>query len=439
MDCRFASRCLVIALGLSGSFPRETFAHPHSEAVVEAVKRAGPAVVSLFTDQVRESPFSGFMRDPWFDEFGFDSHARRKRGVSLGSGVVVDPRGFVLTNEHVVARAGSIRVVLADGRELAGELVAGDAEFDIAIIRVRAPGGLASIPLGRSSALSPGESVIAIGNPFGLSHTVTVGVVSALGRALKTERRIYRDLIQTDASINPGNSGGPLLNLKGEIVGINTAIYQSGRGIGFAIPIDRARRIVDDLLQFGEVVRGWLGFDVRDVEDGDRARVVVVHVEPGSPAEKAGVRRGDWLAKLRDEGVASHRDFSERIRGVTVGELVSMVMIRGSAFVPITVTAGRFPANRARDFVKRRLGFVVRAFAREGERAASGVVISGLVRGGLAQRVGLRPGDRVLQIANASINKLQDFEAAVARVVGAKSVLVLIQRGRLGYYVTLPL
>src|SRR5579871_5785231 len=259
---------------------------PRRTPVVAAVEKVAPAVVAVATEErPQRSPFGGF--------FGVDPDELYERprggGTSLGSGVIVDPRGFVITNQHVVAGAARIHVQLADGRELPAQLIGADAAFDLAVLKIAARQSLPAVQLGTARDLMPGETVIAIGNPFGLAHTVTTGVVSALHRSVKTPDRVYEDFIQTDAAINPGNSGGPLLNLDGELIGINTAVHRGGPGIGFAIPIDRARTIVDDLLKFGRVRYGWLGVEARE----GRGTVVVAAVEEGSPARAAGVRAGD--------------------------------------------------------------------------------------------------------------------------------------------------
>src|SRR5436190_364291 len=258
--------------------------------VVEAVEKASPAVVNVSTEQIveqRRSPFP-FPQDPFFEEFFrdfADPRPRRFKTTSLGSGVIVAADGTIMTNVHVIERASRIHVTLADQRELDATLVGADADADIAIVRVKAGGDLPHIPFGSSAELMIGESVIAIGNPFGLSHTVTTGVVSAVGRSLRDEDRTYTDFIQTDASINPGNSGGPLLDIKGELIGINTAIYGKAQGIGFAIPVDRAQRVMKDLVSYGEVRHAWVG-------------LVVQYLTPDL-AQHFGVRRRDLPRRAR--------------------------------------------------------------------------------------------------------------------------------------------
>ncbi len=243
--------------------------------VVKAVRKVSPAVVNISSEYevyARTNPFSGFATDPFFDSFFkdfFDRGAeRRYKKQSLGSGVIIDgKRGFILTNAHVIAKTGKITAVLMDERELEVQIVGADPDSDLAVLRVNSPNPLPSTEMGDSGDMMIGETVIAIGNPFGFSNTVTTGVISAVNRSIRAEDREYHDFIQTDASINPGNSGGPLLNINGELIGINTAIYAKAQGIGFAIPINKAKRIISDLIQHGEVIPAWIGLTVQNVDE----------------------------------------------------------------------------------------------------------------------------------------------------------------------------
>src|SRR2546428_4462544 len=292
--------------------------------VVEAVEKASPAVVNVSTEQIveqRRSPFP-FPQDPFFEEFFRDFVDRRPgrfKTTSLGWGVIVAADGTIMTNVHVIERASRIQVMLIDKRELDAALVGADADADTAILRVKAVADLPHIPFGSSADLMIGETVIAIGNPFGLLHTVTTGVVSAVGRSLRDEERTYTDFIQTDASINPSNSGGPILNIKGELVGINTAIYGKAQGIGFAIPVDRARRVMNDLVSYGEVRHVWVGLVVQDLNPelaqhfGVRRGVIVAEIEPKSPAAEAALARGDAILKVDGHEVAARDEFEQRI------------------------------------------------------------------------------------------------------------------------------
>src|SRR6266571_9504787 len=309
--------------------------------VVIAVEKASPAVVSIISAQEVErgdNPFSG--GDPFFDEFFrdfFEPFRQRQTEQSLGSGVVIQPDGYILTNEHVILRSGKIQVQFADERKFDARLVGADSDSDLAVLKVDSSKALPNLPLGNSDDLMIGETVIAIGNPFGLSHTVTTGVVSALNRSLNTDGRTYYDFIQTDASINPGNSGGPLLNIKGELVGINTAIYGKAQGIGFAIPISRAKRIVQELISHGAVEAPWIGLAVQTLTPElahhfslrDRQGVLIRTVEPGSPAARIGVERGDEVLGLSGTQTKTLTEFRRKIIDARLSQSLLLSIGRG--------------------------------------------------------------------------------------------------------------
>src|SRR5262245_6168652 len=335
-----AAALLIVALAPALAAARGAESDPARRSlVVEAVEKDGPAVVNVSTEQIverRASPFA-FQDDPFFDEFFrdfVDPRPRRYKTTSLGSGVIVAADGTIVTNVHVIERASRIHVTLADEREFDATLVGADTDADIAVVRVKTGAPLPFISLGSSADLLIGETVIAIGNPFGLSHTVTTGVVSAVGRSLREEDRTYIDFIQTDASINPGNSGGPLLNIKGDLIGVNTAIYGKAQGIGFAIPVDRVRRVMKDLVSYGEVRRTWVGLSVQDLSRdlaehfGTRRGVVVSDVEPKSPAAAAGIARGDAILRIDGRDVASREEFEQRIEDHAEGDRITLTLRR---------------------------------------------------------------------------------------------------------------
>jgi len=314
--------------------------------VVEAVERASPAVVNISTEQTvveRRTPFP----DPLFEEFFrdfFDARPRRSTRTSLGSGVIVRADGTILTNDHVLLRGGRIHVTLVDSREFEAKLVGRDPESDVAVLRIDTGKPLPFIALGSSDDLMIGETVVAIGNPFGLSHTVTTGVVSAVKRSLRTGGRTYTDFIQTDASINPGNSGGPLLNILGQLIGINSAIYGSAQGIGFAIPVDRARRVLDDLTSGrkapqpapGDLVWSLLGIQVRAA----REALIVSRVRPGSPAERTGLAQGDVVLGINGEAVDSIDALGGRLDAARGDGGVVLSVARGGRRYDLQVPLG---------------------------------------------------------------------------------------------------
>jgi serine protease Do len=411
--------------------------------VVDAVDKAGPAVVNVSTEQVveqRGSPFP-FPQDPFFDEFFHDfvdPRPRRFTRTSLGSGVVVAADGTIVTNVHVVVRASRIHVTLADEREFDAKLVGADADSDVAVLRVDAGGSLPFIALGTSSDLMTGETVIAIGNPFGLSHTVTTGVVSAVGRSLRDEDRTFTDFIQTDASINPGNSGGPLLNIRGELVGINTAIYGKAQGIGFAIPVDRVRRVMRDLVSYGEVRRAWSGVIVQDLTPqlaqhfGTRKGVVVAEIEPDSPATGAGLVRGDVITRVDGHDVHSDDEFEQRIADRAEGDRLTLVRLHDGLEEEVHLTLAAFSPGRADEVAWRRLGIEV------GEDE-DGLAVKRVRPGSPAARINVQRGDRLLGLEGAPLRTAAEFRRKLLEVRRARSVLLSVGRGRYQYNVNVPL
>jgi serine protease Do len=413
--------------------------------VVEAVEQVGPAVVNISTAQVieqEETPFSLF-RDPMFDRFFHDfSEPQRHRytRTSLGSGVIIRPEGYILTNLHVVVRGARVTVVVADERELEARLVGSDADSDLAVLKVEAKDPLPAANLGSSSDLMIGESVIAIGNPFGLSHTVTTGVVSATGRSLRGDRQTYYDLIQTDASINPGNSGGPLLNIAGELIGINTAIYQGAEGIGFAIPIDRAKRIVADLISYGEVQPAWIGILAQDIARAatkhqgiSRSQGVLVRgIEAGSPADEAGVAPGDVVVTIGGHRVENTDEWETRLRDHAAGSLIDIELLREGHAVKVQLKTRTFPMERADNLAWQNLGFRVRA-------RRSHVEVEAVRRGSPADEIGIRAGDEIVGIGGETVDSVERFRRKLIAHRNAQRLLVSVQRGDHVYQITMPL
>jgi len=420
--------------------------------VVKAFKQTAPAVVNIRSEAAADvrSPFSRFSRDSLFEEFFQDfpgGSSRRGREGGLGSGIVIDARGLVLTNEHVIQGASRIRVSLEDGREFEAEVVGSDPQSDLAVLRISSPANLPFVKPGRSSDLMIGEPVIAIGNPFGLGHTLTTGVVSSLHRSVRSGNRVYHDLIQTDASINPGNSGGPLLNIRGELIGITTAIYRKAEGIGFAIPVDRARQVVDDLIRFGEVRAGWLGVEVSDLDPELRSSleypgpggVVITRVAEKSPADQAQLQVGDVVEALQGRPVADFASYRQMMRAVTVGDRVSLQVFRAGKVREVSVPAENFPLSLADELIWRRLGLKAREEAGAGGEGAKRVEVEQVDATSAAGQIGLAPGDIVRRVNQTEIAGLDGFRQAVVNSRDQESLIFLIQRGEYGYYITLPL
>jgi len=428
--------------------------------VVRAVRKVSPAVVNISSSyeiRKRANPFSGFGMNPFFEEFFKDffdpRFERRQESASLGSGVIIDgKRGFILTNAHVIERAGKIKVVLKDEREFEANLVGADPDSDLAVLQINAQQALPSIEMGNSDDLMIGETVIAIGNPFGFSHTVTTGVISAVDRSIRTEEREYIDFIQIDASINPGNSGGPLLNINGDLIGINTAIYAKAQGIGFAIPINRAKKIIADLIQFGEVVQTWIGIIVQDLDENlavylnvpDKKGVMVKAVEPQSPASTAGLKAGDIILSIDKKKLASVQDYWSVKKTYAAGDSFEARIWREGKIRSVSLKSRVFPLELAEDLAFRLIGIRVENLTPENQKryqtsARQGVVISELDSRSYLAGIGVRPGDVIRQIDDTAIENKEDFKKAAVKYRQKSSVVVLLQRGDQGYYITVKL
>jgi serine protease Do len=420
------------------------FAADRHSPVVDVVQRVSPAVVNISAAEIveRGGQFPQF-RDPFFDQFFGDFFEQRRRKytrTSLGSGFIIRDDGYILTNQHVVLRAARITVTLVDERELEAEMVGSDADSDLAVLKVKKSGALPVVPMGTSSDLMIGETVIAIGNPFGLSHTVTTGVLSAIGRSLNAEEQTFTDLLQTDASINPGNSGGPLLNIDGEVIGVNAAIYQKAQGIGFAVPADRAKRVMGDLISYGDVQPAWAGVLVQPLNPDlaahfraeIRGGVLVRAVEADSPAADAGVRRGDVITEVDGRLVHSVDEWESRLRDQAVDSAVKLAVLRDDERISISLTLRTFPIERADALAWQLLGVRVR------ERRER-VEVEAVRRGSSADQIGMRSGDIIAALGGRSITTIEEFRRKLIAHRNAQRLLISIQRGRQVYHVPMPL
>jgi len=326
---------------------------------IQVAEQVTPSVVNISTvssgkGRTPNELFRPFGNDPFFRDFFdrfFEGMPRRRQQTSLGSGVIIDKSGLILTNNHVIKDADEITVRFSNKQEAKGKVVGTDAKTDLAVIRVGAKDDLPVARLGNSESLRVGEWAIAIGNPFGLDHTLTVGVVSATGRS-EVGIAAYENFIQTDASINPGNSGGPLLNVRGEVIGINTAIVASGQGIGFAIPINLARKVMDDLVKKGRVTRGWLGVGIQPLTPelaksfGVSGEGVMVNpVMPKSPAEAAGPKAGDLILSIDGKGIKDPRELTRVIADADIGKTLELTVLREKEKRTVKVQVGEMPAS----------------------------------------------------------------------------------------------
>jgi serine protease Do len=384
-------------------------------------------------------------QDPFRDFFGFGPQ-REFKHRSLGSGFIIDREGYIVTNNHVVEDADQIKVRLYDETEFDAQIVGRDPKTDIALIKIAADGvELKPLKLGDSDSLPVGSWVVAIGSPFGLEQTVTAGIVSAKGRIIGSGP--YDDFIQTDASINPGNSGGPLLNLKGEVVGINTAIVASGQGIGFAIPVNMADGIIAQLKDTGEVSRGWLGVGIQDLTPelaeyygiDEQKGVLVTQTYEGDPADKAGIKEGDIIVEVDGTPITSSRELSRTVAEAGVGSGMRITLLRDGRKKSVDVKLAKRPDNEptmARGEARSDdLGLRVRAIDPEIadrlglDEDTQGVVVAGVEAGSKAEEAGIRQGDVVIEINRKPIQSLEDYNGQLRKIDEGDTVQMLLRRG----------
>jgi serine protease Do len=422
---------------------------------VNLAKQLSPIVVNVSTTQVNqggsqgfESPFGGGEEDPfgdfWRRFFGGPGPRGPFRQKSLGSGFIIDKDGSILTNNHVVDNAQKIIVKLADEREFEAKVIGKDPKTDVAVIKINAKDNFQVAALGDSDQLEVGEWVMAIGNPFGLDNTVTSGIVSAKGRHIGGP---YDNFIQTDASINPGNSGGPLINLRGEVVGINSAIYsRSGGniGIGFAIPINLVKELLPQLKGKGKVTRGYLGVLIQRVTPEiaeslgmDRPRgALVADVTKGGPAESAGIKVGDVITEFDGKEIKDSNELPIVVARTTVDKKVGVKILRDKKEITLTIPVGEMKDEEvvASTAEKGELGLTVQQVTPQvaeslGLERAEGVVITAVEPGSAADDAGLRRGDIILEVDRKAVRKVPDFRKAVGEVKKGKGVLFLVRRG----------
>lgn len=427
---------------------------------------ASPAVVNIRTEKKPKDPmgrqFRQFGQSPFgkedpfndfFDKFFGDQGGGREKLKSLGSGFIIDKEGYVVTNNHVVEEADKIKVKLNNGDEYDAEIVGRDPNTDLALIHLKSAKNLPMIKLGNSDDLKVGEWVVAIGSPFGLEHTVTAGIVSAKGRVIGSGP--YDDFIQTDASINPGNSGGPLLNLSGEVIGINTAIIASGQGIGFAVPINMAKGILNQLKQSGEVTRGWLGVAIQDVNGEiaeyygvgkDQKGVLISEVFPGDPADKAGIKAKDIITEVNGKKVETARELTRLVAEIGVGDTATVKGLRDGKEITFKVKIAKREDQKVSSLGSGKsekedeLGIRVSALTPEMARKFNlkendGVLVTGVEDGSKAEEAGIRTGDMIKEVNRTPIGNVNDYNTAISGVNKGESIQLLIRRMNTGFVV----
>ena len=447
------------------------------ESFAELATQLGPSVVNIKVTRTAEGvswnmpgwfeqgPFENFYRRFFEDEYDQRGERRHRPGHSRqrrpghfrqhgnGSGVIISAEGQVLTNNHVVERADEVTVTLTDGHEYEAHVVGRDPKTDLAVLQVEVAESLPAATLGNSENLRVGDWVVAIGNPFGLSHTVTAGIVSGKGRIIGAGP--YDDFIQTDASINPGNSGGPLFNMSGEVVGINTAMVPHGRGIGFAIPIDTAKPLIPQMVETGGVTRGYLGVSIQSIsqELAEAMKLAGTHgalvgeVKADSPAAQAGLQTGDVITAFDGKPVTSAHDLPAIVAETPVGQDVAVTVQRQGEAVELGVTVGKLhtetaQAGQSQESGRGNLGLHLRdrLAASDGgdDPASEGGVLVGRVRpGSPAAASGIRRGDVILQVDQKPVGSIADVKQVLAETDEASPLVMLVKRGAGSFYVVI--
>jgi len=408
-----------------------------SNAIVLAANKVSPAVVSITVIQTRvvaSSPFFSPFTDEFFNDFFrdfFPEHYYKQQIKSLGTGIIISSDGYILTNEHVISNATDIHITLPDGRQFKGEVVVSDVMSDLALLKVDAK-NLPFAELGDSDDLMIGEWVIALGNPFGFlledtRPTVTVGVISALNRAIKSTRddRFYKNMIQTDAAINPGNSGGPLVNILGQVIGINTFIFTSGggsEGIGFARPINVAKKFVAEAKAFGKVRKPWIGLWVQNITDEiarameiDRKGILVSGIDADSPAERAGIKEGDRVVSVNGHTIHKVADWDRFIANVFVGDTIKLRLMREGDSLNVD-----FVVEELKELEGTRIKYGIyvedinpRLIKKYKLRYKDGVVVTKVEKNSIGEKLGIKPGDVILGVGKKRIRDKDDFKYAL--------------------------
>jgi serine protease Do len=439
----------------------EIIGFPRSFSDIAA--KVSPAVVNISTTttvRVPGSPFRHFFgpgeRDPFgdfFHRFFGDIPDREMKQQSLGSGFIIDRDGYIITNNHVVEGADEIKVKLADGREFKAKVIGRDPKTDLALIKISSLfKNLPVLMLGDSDKIRVGDWVIAVGNPFGLEHTVTQGIISATGRVIGSGP--YDNFLQTDAPINPGNSGGPLVNLKGEVIGINAAIIASGQGIGFAIPSNMAKSVISQIREKGKVVRGWIGVSVQTITPEmaqafglkEAKGALVAEVVPGGPAEEAGIKRGDVIISFNGRTINRMSDLPFTVAETPVGKTAEIKVVRDKKEQTLNIKIAEMPAEKKVSSLMNapegNLGITVdnitpglRDEFKIKER--SGVVITDIAQDSPAADAGLQAGDVIKEVNRVPVKNIEEYSSAMKKSGENRPVLFLIRRDSQTFYVTI--
>ena len=456
----FLSLSLVSLSGCEKNGKTEFVGFPQSFA--DLAEKTRPAVVNISTTStvtIPGSPFQQFFgreqggpSDDFFKNFFGQMPNRQMKQQSLGSGIIIDKDGYILTNNHVVDNADEIKVKISDGRELKAKVIGRDTKTDLALIKISSLfENLPVLALGDSEKMRVGDWVLAVGNPFGLEHTVTQGIISATGRVIGSGP--YDNFLQTDAPINPGNSGGPLVNLKGEVIGINTAIVPQGQGIGFAIPSALAKSIVAQLKEKGKVVRGWIGVSIQTVTPElaqsfgmkEARGALVSEVFKGGPADKAGMKTGDIILSFDGKNVKDSSDLPRLVAETLVGKTVEVVVMREKKEVHLSIKVDELTEEKIAaqsSAPVQSLGMKVDNITPQlrqqfGIKDKSGVVVVSVEQGSLADEGGIQQGDVIKEANRKTIKNVADFREAMSGSQSGQPLLLLLKRGKQTFFVSL--
>jgi serine protease Do len=454
--------CLLVPSPASAAKDGGTIMVPAS--FTDLAEKARPGVVNIRTVKTMKdggrvfrhfygNPFGGQRRHPFEDFFNSPQENGPQRDFkqrSLGSGFIIDKAGYIVTNNHVIEDADEIKVKLYNDKEFDATLVGRDSKTDLALIKIEGAENLKPIAMGDSDGLEVGTWVVAIGSPFGLEQTVTAGIVSAKGRIIGSGP--YDDFIQTDASINPGNSGGPLLNLEGEVIGINTAIVASGQGIGFAIPVDLAKGIVAQLKDGGEVTRGWLGVAIQDLTAelaeyygiAGRKGVLIAQVFKDDPADKAGLQANDVVTAIDGRAVSTGRELSQVIANTKVGKKAKITYVRDGKERTVSVRLTKRdddkrlaakPINDSQDELGVRVQAITPEIARQFgfDAEEDGVLVGRVKAGSKADKAGVQAGDVIKEVNRQAVKNTADYDKLIKKGLKSDGISLLIKRRNAGY------
>jgi serine protease Do len=424
-------------------------------------ERVKPAVVNISTTKTFKgkgqgnpfgrSPFNEYFGDDFFKHFFGDNPQRDFKQRSLGSGFIISNDGYIFTNNHVVENTDKILVKISDGKEYEAKIIGTDSKTDIALIKIKPDNNLPIVEIGDSDTLKVGEWVIAIGNPFGLEQTVTAGIVSAKGRVIGAGA--YDNFIQTDASINPGNSGGPLFNMQGKVIGINTAIVAQGQGIGFAIPINMAKNILDDLKTKGKVTRGWLGISIQDISEDiaksmnykNKNGVLVTDVFKDDPADKAGIKVGDIITEINGKTIKDTHDLLLTTASLRVGDNAAIKALRDGKEISFQIVVAERKDKPEIALTKKSGGYfginvqeITKDLAKQlGISPDAGLIVTDVEEGSPADNVGIQPHDIIVQVNKVKTTSFKQYSAEMTKAAEKKSVILLIKRGNSNFFVGL--